>query len=201
MSAFLTDDARIELALPGHLLARICHELAACYAVAMPTMRVDADKAECLRRHDLCLALKDEAVTSCREAFSGLHVGKVKKLDSRLIRASKLVLDEKEEGRLCVWSLHLLRAMVQILIDQNGLELNDSFRSAYDKLSDLLIPVIEPDKPIDAEKVSRGGANIRKCLCCGRDFPSHGPGNRICPSCKTTEAFRGMSGTDCHLSL
>lgn len=24
----------------------------------------------------------------------------------------------------------------------------------------------------------------RRCLCCGRDFLSDGPGNRLCPACK-----------------
>lgn len=26
-------------------------------------------------------------------------------------------------------------------------------------------------------------ARLRKCLKCGRPFPSTGPGNRICPPC------------------
>jgi hypothetical protein len=29
----------------------------------------------------------------------------------------------------------------------------------------------------------------RKCLSCSSDFQSSGPGNRICPRCKSSEAF------------
>lgn len=30
----------------------------------------------------------------------------------------------------------------------------------------------------------------RKCLCCGTQFPSSGPGNRICAPCRATEAYQ-----------
>lgn len=29
----------------------------------------------------------------------------------------------------------------------------------------------------------------RKCLCCGDQFSSHGPGNRICSPCKALDAW------------
>ena len=31
--------------------------------------------------------------------------------------------------------------------------------------------------------------NVKKCLCCGKSFPSEGPGNRICRQCKNTSAW------------
>ena len=31
---------------------------------------------------------------------------------------------------------------------------------------------------------------LRRCLMCGDDFPSDGPGNRICKKCKSTETWR-----------
>ena len=30
----------------------------------------------------------------------------------------------------------------------------------------------------------------RKCLMCGDQFPSDGPGNRVCKNCKTTQTWR-----------
>lgn len=30
----------------------------------------------------------------------------------------------------------------------------------------------------------------RKCLCCGQKFKSEWSGNRICSSCKATDAYR-----------
>jgi len=32
--------------------------------------------------------------------------------------------------------------------------------------------------------------SLRRCLMCGDDFPSYGPGNRICKKCKSTETWR-----------
>lgn len=34
------------------------------------------------------------------------------------------------------------------------------------------------------------GARQRHCLMCGRGFPSHGIGNRVCGGCKQTDAWR-----------
>ncbi len=31
---------------------------------------------------------------------------------------------------------------------------------------------------------------LRRCLMCGEDFLSDGPGNRICKKCKSTETWR-----------
>ena len=29
----------------------------------------------------------------------------------------------------------------------------------------------------------------RRCLSCSTDFLSHGPGNRVCPRCRSSELF------------
>ncbi len=43
----------------------------------------------------------------------------------------------------------------------------------------------------DANKAdSPAAGRKRRCLCCGRDFDSSGPGNRICPSCLRSDAYR-----------
>jgi len=31
---------------------------------------------------------------------------------------------------------------------------------------------------------------LRDCLMCGRRFPSEGPHHRICPKCKSSQAWR-----------
>lgn len=40
------------------------------------------------------------------------------------------------------------------------------------------------------ESKSKAKAKVRNCLMCGNKFESDGPHHRICPRCKSTEAWR-----------
>jgi Zn finger protein HypA/HybF involved in hydrogenase expression len=49
---------------------------------------------------------------------------------------------------------------------------------------DFGLLVLDPEKHrIESQK------KARRCLSCSKNFSSHGPGNRICGSCKSTEVF------------
>ena len=41
-----------------------------------------------------------------------------------------------------------------------------------------------------AKKKAACKTEKRKCICCGETFDSEGIYNRICPRCKTTQAWR-----------
>jgi hypothetical protein len=43
------------------------------------------------------------------------------------------------------------------------------------------------DRPADRNAQKE---TLRRCLMCGDEFPSFGPGNRICKKCKSTETWR-----------
>lgn len=50
--------------------------------------------------------------------------------------------------------------------------------------------------PTPATPAAKGRAERvqhRRCLCCGRGFESEGPGNRICGSCRNTDAFQSSA--------
>lgn len=40
------------------------------------------------------------------------------------------------------------------------------------------------------ETAVKAGTKRRRCLMCGRDFPSEGTYNRICKKCKSSQAWR-----------
>ena len=40
------------------------------------------------------------------------------------------------------------------------------------------------------EKDAEADAKVRQCLVCGQRFPSEWAGERICPKCKSTAAWR-----------
>ena len=55
-------------------------------------------------------------------------------------------------------------------------------------------PQAEPDEdPEELEPLPVAEARPRRCLKCGRTFPSTGPGNRICPDCAARN--RATSGS------
>lgn len=43
----------------------------------------------------------------------------------------------------------------------------------------------QPRKPV--KYVNRDDAALRPCLCCRQPFESAGPGNRMCPQCRTRD--------------
>lgn len=45
-------------------------------------------------------------------------------------------------------------------------------------------------------KPERDLGALRRCLMCGRDFDSHGPGNRRCKPCKDLVYHQGASLAD-----
>ena len=52
----------------------------------------------------------------------------------------------------------------------------------------------EPSKPKTKKREAskpRNAKTPRRCLCCSKTFPSHGPGNRICSDCRYGDRFSG----------
>lgn len=41
---------------------------------------------------------------------------------------------------------------------------------------------------LDGAMPRRAEMQIRRCLCCGKEFLSHGPGNRMCGRCRKSAA-------------
>ena len=76
------------------------------------------------------------------------------------------------------------------------LRLTDAGRTALERGIDAVPSAPGPTqtrpRPAKAKAPPRGapGAGTRRCLCCGQEFDSFGPGNRICRGCRSTEAYQ-----------
>lgn len=58
------------------------------------------------------------------------------------------------------------------------------------------LDVSEPEAPTVALTTK-----TRRCLCCERNFDSAWAGNRICPPCRGTEAYRGATADSFRITL
>lgn len=62
-------------------------------------------------------------------------------------------------------------------------------KSKKDVVKTELRPVVRREVEVEIDERIKD----RKCLMCGFDFESHGPGNRVCKKCKTTAVYQSTS--------
>ncbi|WP_372400256.1 hypothetical protein ABMY26_32105 [Azospirillum sp. HJ39] len=72
------------------------------------------------------------------------------------------------------------------------LQLTEAGRAAAARQSPpvaTLPPAVQRPKPVRIGSATPG-KGTRRCLCCGSEFHSTGPGNRICNGCRATDTYR-----------
>lgn len=108
--------------------------------------------------------------------------------DAELARAKEL----RREGYTVGTIAGMLRA--EFGSERTGLAVQAVFRNLRQR--GLAVETVsDHDRAAAREKhrqAELAAANLvrRKCLRCGGGFDSHGPGNRVCSSCKSTEVWR-----------